>query len=576
MIRTWRILDYGIAIIRLTARFPCHRSNHAGYANCGHDHFTVSLVATRRLSDQRRAVDHPPALRPEQPVSRRLCALLAVAAHALTHVLYWRQNQGPDLHFFAALSWIALAMAALTAVMTAKTAVRARRAGLSDCGVVGARQLAAGRASAHPSRLAPETARQSGPAGLRQPVDRHPACPAVLAAGPRPAPPPSATAGWAPCRRWCRPRQLLFKTLGASWLLLTLTLVTGLVFVQDMLAQHLWHKTVLTALSWLVLLILLIGRMRYGWRGARAVHWTLGAMALAGAGVLRLEVRLRTCPATHLISFERTIAHACYSAQPIGQALDGDDFHVANCARFGRIGFRHDGALEAVRGGFLQALLAVRHRADLAGQPDFAEGHGLLGQRPVLQRADSTASSTGRSAAVSCTRMPPTTFTNTSWSYTPRRRGGAAPPAAWPAGSAPGPASPGADWPAAIWSTSACTSTSSGRVPSRVTMHHAAGRALALAGQEDGGRVGDFLQAVVGHREHAQFVDRAEAVLERAQHAEAAAAFALEIQHRIDHMLEHARAGDAAFLGDVADQEHRWCRFPWRSAPVARRIRAPG
>ena len=74
--------------------------------------------------------------------------------------------------------------------------------------------------------------------------------------------------------------QLLFKTLGASWLLLSFTLVTGLVFVQDMLAQHLWHKTVLTALSWLVLLILLIGRIRWGWRGARAVHWTLGAMAL--------------------------------------------------------------------------------------------------------------------------------------------------------------------------------------------------------------------------------------------------------------------------------------------------------
>ncbi len=32
------------------------------------------------------------------------------------------------------------------------------------------------------------------------------------------------------------------------------------------------------------------------------------------------------------------------------------------------------------------------------------------------------------------------------------------------------------------------------------------------------------------------------------------AAIALEIQHRVDHVLEHARAGDAAFLGDVADQ----------------------
>ena len=42
----------------------------------------------------------------------------------------------------------------------------------------------------------------------------------------------------------------------------------------------------------------------------------------------------------------------------------------------------------------------------------------LSGSGRVAQRLDSTASSTGRSAAVSCTRMPPTTFTNTSWSYT--------------------------------------------------------------------------------------------------------------------------------------------------------------
>jgi len=78
----------------------------------------------------------------------------------------------------------------------------------------------------------------------------------------------------------------------------------------------------------------------------------------------------------------------------------------------------------------------------------------------------------------------------------------------------------------------------------------------AAAGQEDGRWIGDFLQALVPHREHAQFVDRTEAVLERAQQTEAAAALAFEVQHRIDHVFEHARAGDAALLGHVADQEH--------------------
>jgi ABC-type uncharacterized transport system permease subunit len=33
-------------------------------------------------------------------------------------------------------------------------------------------------------------------------------------------------------------------------------------------------------LSWLVFGGLLLGRWRYGWRGIRAVHWTLTAMAL--------------------------------------------------------------------------------------------------------------------------------------------------------------------------------------------------------------------------------------------------------------------------------------------------------
>ena len=58
-----------------------------------------------------------------------------------------------------------------------------------------------------------------------------------------------------------------------------------------------------------------------------------------------------------------------------------------------------------------------------------------------------------------------------------------------------------------------------------------------------------------GHLEHADLVGRAEAVLHRAQDAELMRAFALERQHRVDHVLDHARAGDLAVLGDVADQD---------------------
>ena len=62
--------------------------------------------------------------------------------------------------------------------------------------------------------------------------------------------------------------------------LLTATLLTGLLFVEDMLAQHLVHKTVLSVLSWLVFGGLLLGRWRRGWRGTKAVRWTLTAMTL--------------------------------------------------------------------------------------------------------------------------------------------------------------------------------------------------------------------------------------------------------------------------------------------------------
>lgn len=69
---------------------------------------------------------------------------------------------------------------------------------------------------------------------------------------------------------------LLFEILGAGFFLLTLALVAGFLFVDDFLAQHIAHKTVFSVLAWLVYATLLWGRYRLGWRGKRAIHWTLG------------------------------------------------------------------------------------------------------------------------------------------------------------------------------------------------------------------------------------------------------------------------------------------------------------
>ena len=83
----------------------------------------------------------------------------------------------------------------------------------------------------------------------------------------------------------------------------------------------------------------------------------------------------------------------------------------------------------------------------------------------------------------------------------------------------------------------------------------AAGHGLVVAGEEDGGGVADLLQAAVRHGEDAQFVDGAEAVLDRAHQPVRAAGLALEIEDGIDHVLQHPGPGQGPFLGDVSHQE---------------------
>ena len=77
---------------------------------------------------------------------------------------------------------------------------------------------------------------------------------------------------------------------------------------------------------------------------------------------------------------------------------------------------------------------------------------------------------------------------------------------------------------------------------------------LAAMREEQSRGIGHLGEPLPFHREHADLVGAAEAVLHRAQDSVLVAALALEAQHRVDHMLEHARAGDRAVLGDMADE----------------------
>ena len=68
---------------------------------------------------------------------------------------------------------------------------------------------------------------------------------------------------------------LLFEIIWAGFFVLLAVIVSGFVFMDDMFAQHLVHKTVLTIISWGVFGILLWGRHQLGWRGKTAIRWTL-------------------------------------------------------------------------------------------------------------------------------------------------------------------------------------------------------------------------------------------------------------------------------------------------------------
>ena len=82
--------------------------------------------------------------------------------------------------------------------------------------------------------------------------------------------------------------KLMFRLIAAGFGFLTLALLTGFVFVTNLFTQNLVQKTVLSLIAWLVFGVLLIGRVRFGWRGRSAVRWTLfgfGILALAYFGV---------------------------------------------------------------------------------------------------------------------------------------------------------------------------------------------------------------------------------------------------------------------------------------------------
>lgn len=72
---------------------------------------------------------------------------------------------------------------------------------------------------------------------------------------------------------------LLFQMIGTGFALLSAALLSGFLFLEDIFAQHLVHKTVLSMAAWVIFGILLWGRWKFGWRGRTAIRWTISGFA---------------------------------------------------------------------------------------------------------------------------------------------------------------------------------------------------------------------------------------------------------------------------------------------------------
>jgi ABC-type uncharacterized transport system permease subunit len=82
---------------------------------------------------------------------------------------------------------------------------------------------------------------------------------------------------------------LLFRILLAAFVLLTLTVLSGLFFSEELFGKPftLTHKNVFAIISWFIFGGLLAGHYVRGWRGRTAVYWTLAgftALMLAYVG----------------------------------------------------------------------------------------------------------------------------------------------------------------------------------------------------------------------------------------------------------------------------------------------------
>ena len=79
---------------------------------------------------------------------------------------------------------------------------------------------------------------------------------------------------------------LLFDLLLTGFSLLSAALLFGFFTIDNFFAQHLAHKTAFSIISWFVYAALLLGHYRFGWRGQKAIRFTVWGFALLAIGFI--------------------------------------------------------------------------------------------------------------------------------------------------------------------------------------------------------------------------------------------------------------------------------------------------
>lgn len=76
--------------------------------------------------------------------------------------------------------------------------------------------------------------------------------------------------------------KMLFRIIALGFILLTASLASGMLFSEAVFGKPIQftHKVVFGILSWLVFGGLLVGRFRWGWRGRKALRWTMAGFLM--------------------------------------------------------------------------------------------------------------------------------------------------------------------------------------------------------------------------------------------------------------------------------------------------------